>query len=174
MPAHAAQKRLRRVSAHANTCWLKNPAKAGRRALPVCSLRQPESTQIRRHYSGTHNGHDGARLLGEMDLGGERMSGLFGRLRAGLSRSSKALGDSLGGLLGGSRLSAEQLDALEDLLIMADLGVEAAGIVAALRQRKDLKDLDEAELRAALATEIAHCWPRPSTRLTCPAATRRA
>ena len=84
------------------------------------------------------------------------MSGLFGRLRAGLSRSSKALGDSLGGLLGGSRLSAEQLDALEDLLIMADLGVEAAGeIVAALRQRKDLKDLDETELRAALATEIA-------------------
>ena len=84
------------------------------------------------------------------------MSGLFGRLRAGLSRSSKALGDSLGGLLGGSRLSAEQLDALEDLLIMADLGVEAAGeIVAALRQRKDLKDLDEAELRAALAIEIA-------------------
>lgn len=84
------------------------------------------------------------------------MSGLFGRLRAGLSRSSKALGDSLGGLLGGSRISAEQLDALEDLLIMADLGVEAAGdIVAALRQRKDLKDLDETELRAALATEIA-------------------
>ncbi|MEC8546277.1 MAG: signal recognition particle-docking protein FtsY, partial [Pseudomonadota bacterium] len=36
------------------------------------------------------------------------------------------------------------------------LGVEAAGeIVAALRQRRDLKDLDEAELRAALATEIA-------------------
>ena len=84
------------------------------------------------------------------------MSGLFGRLRAGLSRSSKALGDGLGGLLGGRRLSAEQLDALEDLLIMADLGVEAAGnIVAALRQRKDLKDLDEAELRAALAAEIA-------------------
>ena len=39
---------------------------------------------------------------------------------------------------------------------MADLGVEAAGeIVAALRQRKDLKDLDETELRTALATEIA-------------------
>lgn len=84
------------------------------------------------------------------------MSGLFGRLRAGLSRSSKALGDGLGGLLGGRRLSAEQLDALEDLLIMADLGAEAAGnIVASLRQRKDLKDLDEAELRAALAAEIA-------------------
>ena len=84
------------------------------------------------------------------------MSGLFGRLRAGLSRSSKALGVGLGGLLGGRRLSAEQLDALEDLLIMADLGVEAArNIVAALRQRKDSKDLDEAELRAALAAEIA-------------------
>ena len=84
------------------------------------------------------------------------MSGLFARLRAGLSRSSKALGDGLGGLLGGSRLSAEQLDALEDLLIMADLGVAAAGdIVAALRQRTDLKDLDEQQLRAALATEIA-------------------
>ena len=37
------------------------------------------------------------------------MSGLFGRLRAGLSRSSKALGDSLGGLLGGSRLSGQNI-----------------------------------------------------------------
>ena len=33
--ARQAQKRLRRVSARANPCWLKNPAKAGRRALPV-------------------------------------------------------------------------------------------------------------------------------------------
>ena len=84
------------------------------------------------------------------------MTGLLSRLRAGLGRSSKALGDSLGGLLGGRKLSAEQLDELEDLLIMADLGVAAAGeIVSALKQRKDLADLDETQLRAALAEEIA-------------------
>ena len=99
--------------------------------------------------------HDGERLLGEIDGGtaDERPVWSFTRRPEPVA---KALGDSLGGLLGGSRLSAEQLDALEDLLIMADLGVEAAGnIVAALRQRKDLKDLDEAELRTALAAEIA-------------------
>ena len=94
--------------------------------------------------------------------------------RAGLSQSSKALGDSLGGLLA-AELSAEQLDALEDLLIMADLGVEAAGnIVAALRQRKDLKDLTKPNCAPRLRRKLPHCWHRPSTRLTCPPATRRA
>ena len=58
---------------------------------------------------------------------------------------------------------------------MADLGVEAAGeIVAALRQRKDLKDLDEAELRAALATEIAALLALAEHALDLPAAIRRA
>lgn len=82
------------------------------------------------------------------------MSGFFSRLKAGLSKSSKALGDSLS-FLGGQKLSATQLDALEDALIMADLGVApAARIVDGLRARRDLADLDEAALRAVIAAEI--------------------
>ena len=102
------------------------------------------------------------------------MSGLFGRLRAGLSRSSKALGDSLGGLLGGSRLSAEQLDALEDLLIMADLGSRRPVKLCGLAPTQRFEGFDEAELRAALATEIAALLAPAEHALDLPAATRRA
>ncbi len=83
------------------------------------------------------------------------MSGFFARLKSGLSKSSRALGDSLS-FLGGKKLSAEQLGELEDALIMADLGVQTAQhIVEALRARRDLASLDDAGLRAALAEEIA-------------------
>lgn len=83
------------------------------------------------------------------------MSGFFARLKSGLSKSSRALGDSLS-FLGGKKLSAEQLGELEDALIMADLGVQTSQhIVQALRARRDLASLDDAGLRAALAEEIA-------------------
>ena len=83
------------------------------------------------------------------------MSGFFSRLKAGLSKSSQALGNSLS-FMSGKKLSADQLDELEDALIMADLGVAtAARIVDNLRQRRDLAALDDTGLRAALADEIA-------------------
>ena len=83
------------------------------------------------------------------------MSGFFSRLKAGLSKSSQALGNSLS-FMGGKKLSADQLGELEDALIMADLGVAtAARITDNLRQRRDLAALDDAGLRAALADEIA-------------------
>jgi len=82
------------------------------------------------------------------------MSGFFASLKSGLTKSSKALGDSLS-FLGVKKLSASQLGELEDALIMADLGVATAGkIVENLRARRDLADLDEAGLREALASEI--------------------
>jgi len=83
------------------------------------------------------------------------MSGFFSRLKAGLSKSSQALGNSLS-FMSGKKLSADQLDELEDALIMADLGVAtAARIVDNLRQLRDLAALDDTGLRAALADEIA-------------------
>lgn len=83
------------------------------------------------------------------------MSGLFARLKAGLGKSSQALGDSLA-FLGGKKLSVAQLNELEDALIGADLGVAtAAHIVAQLKTRRDLAALDETALRQALADEIA-------------------
>jgi len=81
---------------------------------------------------------------------------LWSRLKSGLSRSSEALGNSLSGLMGGKKLSAETLGELEDALIMADLGVAtAATITENLRARRDLAELDDAALRAALAQEIS-------------------
>ena len=81
---------------------------------------------------------------------------LFQRLRDGLSRSSKSLGGNLGSLLGGGGLSAERLDELEDVLISADLGVQAAAdITARMKAHKGLAGLDDAGLRRALADEIA-------------------
>lgn len=80
---------------------------------------------------------------------------LWSRLKSGLSRSSDALGSSLSGLMGGKKLSPETLGELEDALIMADLGVTtAAAITENLRARRDLAELDDAALRAALAQEI--------------------
>ena len=81
---------------------------------------------------------------------------LWSRLKSGLSRSSDALGSSLSGLMGGKKLSPETLGELEDALIMADLGVTtAAAITENLRARRDLAELDDAGLRAALAQEIS-------------------
>ena len=83
------------------------------------------------------------------------MSGFFASLKSGLTKSSKALGDSLS-FLGGKKLSASQLGELEEALILADLGVAtAAKIVENLRARRDLADLDEPALREALAAEIS-------------------
>jgi fused signal recognition particle receptor len=84
------------------------------------------------------------------------MSGFFSRLKSGLTRSSKALGDGISAAFGGGKLSAEQLGELEDVLITADLGLAAAGeICAALRENRELKNLDSDDLRRALADEIA-------------------
>jgi fused signal recognition particle receptor len=84
------------------------------------------------------------------------MSGFFSRLKSGLTRSNKALGDGISAAFGGGKLSAEQLGELEDVLITADLGVAAAGeICAALRENRELKNLDSEDLRRALADEIA-------------------
>ncbi len=81
---------------------------------------------------------------------------LWSRLKSGLSRSSDALGSSLSGLMGGKKLSPETLGELEDALIMADLGVATAAVITEnLRARRDLAELNDAALRAALAQEIS-------------------
>jgi fused signal recognition particle receptor len=84
--------------------------------------------------------------------------GWFSRLRDGLAKSSSKLGDGIAGLFGGGRrrLDAATLEELEDILIMGDLGPStAAKIVAGLARRRFDDELDGAEIRAELATEIA-------------------
>ena len=83
-------------------------------------------------------------------------TGWLGRLRAGLTRSSNKLSDGLTNILAKRRLDARALEELEELLIGADLGVAtAAKLTADLGKTRFDKDIDPAEVRRALAEDIA-------------------
>ena len=80
----------------------------------------------------------------------------FQRLRAGLGRSSRRLKDNIAAVVTGRRLDAEALEALEEALITADLGVEAAAaLVADLGRTRFGQEVTDAEVRGALAQSIA-------------------
>ena len=81
--------------------------------------------------------------------------GIFDRLKTGLSRSSRALGENLGSIIGRRRLNKETLQELEELLISSDLGLSAsADIIANIAQKKIEGDISEAEVKEMLASEI--------------------
>ncbi|MBM27405.1 MAG: signal recognition particle-docking protein FtsY [Halieaceae bacterium] len=77
----------------------------------------------------------------------EATAGVFGRLRTGLSRSRDQLTEGLASLvLGKKQLDPALLEALEEQLIMADLGLEATDrVLESLRQRLDRKSLSAEE-----------------------------
>jgi len=80
----------------------------------------------------------------------------FQRLKSGLARSSSALGENLTALIRKRKLDDATLQDLEDVLIQADLGVETAvRITERLASERYDKEIDDAELRAVLAAEIA-------------------
>jgi fused signal recognition particle receptor len=82
--------------------------------------------------------------------------GWLRRLRDGLSRSTAALSDGITGIFTKRRLDDEALDELEELLIRADLGVQAAGRVrAAIARDRFDKEVTPDEIREALAQEVA-------------------
>ena len=81
--------------------------------------------------------------------------GWFGRLRAGLSRSSNRLKDNIASIITKRRLDAEALEDLEEALITADLGVEvAAELVAELGRTRFGKEVTDEEVRRALAGAV--------------------
>ena len=73
--------------------------------------------------------------------------GMFERLRAGLGRSRSQLSEGLASLvLGKKQLDPALMEALEEQLIMADLGLEtSARVLELLRQRLDRKSLSATE-----------------------------
>ncbi|MEO0031759.1 MAG: hypothetical protein RIS94_1517 [Pseudomonadota bacterium] len=78
------------------------------------------------------------------------------RLLGGFRKTSERLAGNLAGFGGATRLSAEQLDDIEDALILSDLGPKAAGrIRERLAGQRFEGGLDDATLRAAVAEEIA-------------------
>jgi fused signal recognition particle receptor len=82
--------------------------------------------------------------------------GWFQRLKAGLQRSSQRLSEGIGAIVGRRRLDDATLDELEELLIGADLGATLAGeFVARLRRTRFNQEVTAAEVRTALAEEVA-------------------
>ena len=83
--------------------------------------------------------------------------GWLGRLKAGLSRTSSALGQGLADVFGGAKVDVTTLAELEERLLAADLGVAVAGRVAnrLANQRTFAAALQGREARAAMADEIA-------------------
>ena len=99
--------------------------------------------------------------------------GWLGRLKAGLGRTSSRLADGLRDLVGRRGLDAQALIAIEELLIAADVGVEAsAKLVRALAARRLGPTASVEEVRAALA-DIIETVLAPIARPLRPVAARR-
>jgi fused signal recognition particle receptor len=86
----------------------------------------------------------------------EKKSGWLRRLKDGLSRTSSQLTSSISAALTRRKLDQQTLDALEEALISADLGVAtAAELTARLAKDKFDKEVSDTEVREALAADIA-------------------
>lgn len=91
------------------------------------------------------------------DTGDQSTQGWFQRLRSGLGRSSTNLQQNIASVFTGKKqVDAATLDALEEALISADMGVETAMALAeGLKKERFGKDVGEEEVRATLADQIA-------------------
>ena len=91
-------------------------------------------------------------------------SGFFSRLKQGLNRSSQKISTAITAGFTKRRLDDAALDELEEMLIAADLGVNAAAdIIQSFRRSRFGKEVTEHEIKHALAEEIAAIL-RPVTR----------
>ncbi len=80
----------------------------------------------------------------------------LGKLRQGLSKSSRSITSSITAIFTKRRLDAATLEELEDVLIQADLGLPMAErIVKAVAAGRYDKEIDPAEVRRILAAEVA-------------------
>ena len=77
----------------------------------------------------------------------------FSRMKAGLSKSSRNIGDKITNL-SKQKLDEDTLEELEDLLIMSDMGVESAANVVDRLRGQSFKSADNDAVRATLADEI--------------------
>jgi fused signal recognition particle receptor len=96
------------------------------------------------------------------------MAEFFSRWRDGLAKSSKGAFGRLAGLLGATEIKPETWDALEALLVQADLGIETASdVISSLRQTvnqggltraDELREAMREELKSRLGTPAAVSW----------------
>ncbi|MBO0758594.1 MAG: signal recognition particle-docking protein FtsY, partial [Bradyrhizobiaceae bacterium] len=77
------------------------------------------------------------------------------RLSGGLKRTSASIGDAIAGLVSKRKLDAATIEELEDVLIRADLGVDAAAkIAAAVGEGRYDKAIAPEEVKSILAVEV--------------------
>ncbi len=86
----------------------------------------------------------------------QRQKSWLSRLSSGLSKSAAQLGQGIADVFTKRRLDTDTLAALEDMLIEADLGPKAAArVVADFSAGRFDKEIEEKEIRVALAESIA-------------------
>ena len=79
------------------------------------------------------------------------LGSFFSRLKEGLSRSTQKLSGGITAVFKKRRLDDEALEELEELLISADLGTEAARkVIAAFRRTRFGKEVTDQEIKDAL------------------------
>ena len=86
----------------------------------------------------------------------EPKKGWFARLTEGLSRSSQQMTEQVAAVFTKKVLDQEQLDALEEMLIEADLGPDAAArITERFAETRFGREVSDAEVKEALADAVA-------------------
>ncbi len=86
----------------------------------------------------------------------QERKGWFGRLKDGLKRSTGQLTGSISAVFTRRKLDDEALEDLEEILIRADLGVQAAArITTEIAKGRYDKDVTDEEVRGALADSVA-------------------
>jgi fused signal recognition particle receptor len=84
------------------------------------------------------------------------LGSFFNRLKEGLSRSSARISGTITTVFKKRRLDDAALEELEELLISADLGVDAAArVIAEFRRTRFGREVTDEEIKQALAEEIA-------------------
>ncbi|WP_281017020.1 MULTISPECIES: signal recognition particle-docking protein FtsY [unclassified Minwuia] len=87
----------------------------------------------------------------------QERKGWFGRLKDGLKRSTGQLTGSISAVFTRRKLDDEALEDLEEILIRADLGVQAAArITTEIAKGRYDKDVTDEEVRGALADAVAN------------------
>jgi fused signal recognition particle receptor len=86
----------------------------------------------------------------------ENKGGWFGRLKAGLQRSSEKISTGITDLFTKRKLDAEALQDLKDILIQGDLGVSTATrLTSSLAKTRFDQEISSEEIKIALAEEVA-------------------
>ena len=87
----------------------------------------------------------------------EPKRGWFARLKAGVSRTSTSLSESLTSVLTKRKLDDDTLDELEEILLKADLGIDMADRIRdRLSTGRHDKDISVDDVRTVLAEEVAN------------------